>query len=139
MRKEYNLATGAVTDHADAVVVLIPKTAAEVWELIKRERDRRSELGGYKVGLKWFHSDSKSKTQQLGLVIAGAGLPIGLQWKTMDGSFIAMTQALAGQVFQAAMQSDAAIFNAAETHKTNSQVSPDTYNYLTGWPVGYGE
>lgn len=109
------------------------------WELIKIERDRRSELGGYKVGTKWFHSDSPSKIKQLGLVMAGAGLPVGLQWKTMDGSFVAMTAVLAGQIFQAAMQSDVAIFTAAETHKAAMQASPATYNYLTGWPLGYGE
>lgn len=114
-------------------------SADDVWEAIKRERERRSEYGGYKVGTKWFHSDSKSKVRQIGLVMAGAGLPAGLQWKTMDGSFVVMTPTLAGQVFQAALQNDVAIFSAAEMHKASMQTDPANYNYLTGWPLGFGE
>lgn len=114
---------------------------ALAWERIKAERDRRSDTGGYKVGTKWFHSDIKSRTQQLGLVQMGASIPAGLQWKTMDGSFVTMTQTLAGQILAAAAAADQAIFAAAETHKAAMMASADpaSYNYLSGWPAGFGE
>lgn len=110
------------------------------WEAIKAERDRR-KVGGVKVGAKWFHSDDGSRIQQMGLVMMGASIPANLQWKTMDGSFIAMTQALASQVFQAVAASDQAIFTAAETHRVAMEASADpaSYDYSGGWPKIYGE
>ena len=108
---------------------------------IRDERDRRSQTLGYKVLTKWFHSDVNSRIQQIALTIAGAGIPAGLMWKTMDGSFIEMTPLLATQIFQNALISDSTIFLVAETHKKNMEASntPETYNYLTGWPLGFGE
>ena len=38
----------------------------------------------------------------MGLVMLGDNIPAGLQWKTMDGSFVVMTPSLAQQVFAAA-------------------------------------
>ncbi len=116
-------------------------TAAQVWEAIKAERDRRTEHGGYRVGTKWFHSDQKSRSQQLGLVLLGANIPANLQWKTMDGSFVTMTQQLAGQVLAAAAASDQAIFAAAEAHRQAMEASTDpaAYDFSTGWPKVFGE
>ena len=110
------------------------------WEKIKAERDRRT-AGGVKVGSKWFHSDDGSRIQQMGLVMMGASIPANLQWKTMNGSFITMTQTLASQVFQAVAASDQAIFAAAETHRAAMEASADpaAYDYSTGWPKIYGE
>lgn len=112
-------------------------TPAEIWERIKAERDRRTETGGYLVAGKWFHSDQKSRSQQLGLVLLGASIPPGLQWKTMDGSFIAMTPALAQQILAAAAASDLAIFTTAEAHKAAMEAAADpaTYDFSTGWPA----
>lgn len=109
------------------------------WEAIKAERDRRTENGGYKVGAKWFHSDQKSRSQQLGLVLLGAGIPAGLQWKTMDGSFVTMTATLAQQVLAAAAASDQAIFAAAEAHKAAMEASADpaSYDFSGGWPATF--
>ena len=118
-----------------------PKANAfQVWDGIKAERDRR-KAGGIKVGAKWFHSDDGSRIQQMGLVMMGASIPAGLQWKTMDGSFITMTQALAGNVFAAAAASDQAVFAAAETHRVAMEASADpaSYDYSGGWPKIYGE
>ena len=111
------------------------------WEAIKVERDRRTDQGGYKVGTKWFHSDQKSRGQQLGLVLLGASIPANLQWKTMDGSFVTMTQQLAGQVLAAAAASDQAIFAAAEAHRQAMEASADPadYDFSTGWPKVFGE
>jgi Domain of unknown function (DUF4376) len=134
-------------DAQGRLVVVAPpmRTPAELriqrWAEIKAERERRIQYGGYKVGLKWFHSDTFSRTQQMGLVMSGANVPAGLQWKTMDGTFVLMTQALATQIFAAASASDIAIFTAAETHRTAMLASADpaAYGYSKGWPLCYGE
>ena len=114
------------------------------WSAIKAERDRR-KVGGVKVKVgttnKWFHSDDASRIQQMGLVMMGTNMPADLQWKTLDGSFVAMTPAIAGNVFAAAAASDQAIFAVAEGHKTAMEASadPSTYDFSTGWPKIYGE
>lgn len=135
---------GDTLDVVDGRVVVVPAPpvdrAAIAWYGIKAERDRR-KAGGVKVGAKWFHSDDGSRIQQMGLVMMGASIPANLQWKTMDGSFITMTQALALQVFQAVAASDQAIFTVAEQHKAAMEASADpaSYDYSTGWPKIYGE
>lgn len=130
--------TQAEADALRAPTVAQAKAAA--WERIKAERERR-KAGGVKVGTKWFHSDEASRIQQLGLVMMGAGIPSNLQWKTMDGSFVTMTQTLAGQIFQASAANDMAIFAAAETHKAAMEASADpaSYDFSTGWPKAFGE
>lgn len=126
-----------VVDTASTLAV----AKSQAWECIKFERDRRTDNGGFKVGTKWFHSDQKSRSQQLGLVLLGANIAAWLQWKTMDGTFVTMTQQLAGQVLAAAAASDQAIFAAAETHKTAMEASQDpaAYDFSTGWPKVFGE
>jgi len=116
-------------------------TAADVWMRIKSERDRRTDRGGYQVGAKWFHSDQKSRSQQLGLVLLGASIPTNLQWKTMDGSFVTMTPTLAQQLLGAAAASDQAIFAAAQTHKAAMEASADpaSYDFSGSWPPAFGE
>ena len=110
------------------------------WEAIKNERDRRTQQGGYQVAGKWFHSDTFSRTQQMGLVMMGAGIPGGLQWKTMDGSFVTMTQTLAGQVFAAAAASDAAMFSHAEQIKAAMEADPVNFQLASQtWPAVFGE
>ena len=114
--------------------------AGRHWEAIKAERDRRTQQGGYQVAGKWFHSDTFSRTQQMGLVMMGAGIPNGLQWKTMDGSFVAMTQTLAGQVFAAAAASDAELFARAEQIKAAMEADPVNFSLSEfSWPSIYGE
>lgn len=113
---------------------------ADVWERIKAERDRRTQSGGYTAGGKWFHSDTFSRTQQIGLVMLGGGIPAGTMWKTMDGSFIEMTPALAQQVFSAAAAQDLATFAAAEAHKAAMEdaADPAAYDFSVGWPAVFG-
>ncbi len=113
---------------------------AAAWERIKARRDHLSDTGGYMVAVngadKWFHSDPKSKTQQLGLFVMGASVP-AVQWKTMDGTFVVMTQALAAAVFQAAAVQDQALFAVAEQHRVAMEASADpwAYDFSGGWPV----
>ena len=141
------LAAGGTISGTSGAWVITPRPLdplatrqAARWGAIKAERDRRKE-GGTKVGASWFHSDSDSRIQQLGLVIMGAAIPAGLQWKTLDGSFVTMTQTLAGQIFGATAASDQAIFGKAEQHKAAMMASsaPEQYDFLAGWPKIFGE
>lgn len=125
----------------DYDVLMLAKAQSDMWDNIQGERDRRKLQCGYKVGTNWFHSDTTSRIQQIALVMFGANMPAGIMWKTMSGSFVLMTPTLAGQIFQAAAGSDIAIFSVAEQKKqTMLQAStPSNYDYLSGWPKGYGE
>lgn len=108
-------------------------------EAIKAHRDKLSEQGGYSVDVggvaKWFHSDTKSKTQQLGLVMMGANIP-PVPWKTMDGTSVTMSEGIALAVFRAAAAQDMAIFAAAEAHiaAINASETPESYDFDSGWP-----
>jgi hypothetical protein len=109
-----------------------------IWGQIKGHRDA-VKAQGVQVGANWFHSDDSSRIQQLGLVMMGAGLPQGVQWKTMAGTFVTMTPTLAGQIFQATAARDMAVFAAAEAHRAGVMTAPDpsAYNWQTGWPASY--
>lgn len=115
----------------------IDEVRTSMWTSIKSRRDAMTENGGYKVGDKWFHSDQKSRSQQLGLVLLGPNIQSGLKWKTMDGSFVTMTPQLAQQILTAAAVSDAAIFEIAEAHKVAMLASgdPAAYDFSGGWPA----
>ncbi|HSW19001.1 MAG TPA: DUF4376 domain-containing protein, partial [Ramlibacter sp.] len=112
---------------------------AELWERIKAERDSR-KANGTKVGAKWFHSDADSRIQQLALFVMGASVP-AVQWKTMDGSFTTMTQALAGGIFAATAASDQILFGHAETLRAvvNAAEDPGSVDIMAGWPLTFGE
>lgn len=108
--------------------------AAIRWEKIKQKRDTLTSTGGCKVGDKWYHSDTHSKVQQLALVSAGTNLPAGIQWKTMDGTFVTMTTELAASLFFAQMAQEQAIFAHAESLKADL-----TADINAGWPETYVE
>ena len=75
-------------------------------------------------------------TQQIGLVMMGASIPPGLLWKTMDGTFVEMTQALAASVFAAAAAQDQATFTAAEVAKAAMTASPTAFDLsAVAWPA----
>ena len=130
--------------------VSVPTLAARqttVWNKIAIERDRRKFLG-VKVGTVWLQSDADSRTQQLGLVLVGASIPAGLQWKTLSAGdglhnpvYVTMTPALAQAIFAATIASDFAVFAAAEVHRVNmlKVATPEVYDYSTGWPVAFGD
>lgn len=111
-----------------------------IWRAIQADRDVRKS-GGVKVGNNWFHSDDTSRIQQLALVMFGAGMPTGIMWKTMQGTFVQMTPTLAMQIFQTIAGSDQAIFGRAEFHRAMMSASgtPHLYDYSTGWPQTYAE
>jgi hypothetical protein len=115
-----------------------------IWTAIKQERDRRRLEGGVMVLVsgvpKWFHSDTLSRTQHLGLVIAGPNMP-ATDWRTMDGSYVSMHQGLALQIFAAAASSDAALFafgKQLQDQVTQSD-NPEALDIRTGWPPVFDE
>lgn len=118
----------------------IAKAKAERWEAIKAEREWRKS-GGVKVGSEWFHSDTESRIQHIGLNMLGSNIPAGLQWKTMDGTFVTMTQSLANQIFGAVMALDMQAHAVAENHRVAMEASadPQNYDYAAGWPAIYSE
>lgn len=116
----------------------LPPAREKKWREIQARRDELA-AGGVTVGAHKFHSDTPSRIQQLGLVMMGAAMPAGLNWKTMSGAFVTMTPTLAGQIFQATAGSDAAIFGAAEAHKAavyalESTALIEAYDHMSGWP-----
>lgn len=117
----------------------VSQTRSNLWTLIKSYRDNLIQKGGYLANNKWFHSDTFSRTQQIALVMMGASVP-AVQWKTMDGSFITMTQTLAGQIFGAAAVQDQALFSHAEfLHATVlAAEDPTSVDITAGWPATYG-
>ncbi len=120
----------------------IAELKVQKWDEIKEYRSALTINGGYKASGKWFHSDPFSRSQQLGLVILGDNIPAGLPWKTMDGSFIEMTPALAQEVFQAATTQDTLLFAHAEG-LNNSLQALTSLNEIAlfaikeGWPESY--
>lgn len=116
---------------------------AAKWAEIKAHRDRLSDEGGYSVTVggvtKWFHSNLKSQTQQICLVLAGANVP-PVPWKTMDGTFVTMSPQWAAAIYQAAMAKEAAIFAVAEAHRAAMEAlpNPEAYDFSGGWPQAFG-
>lgn len=133
-----------------------PSSASEVWESIKRERDKR-KAGGFKVVVagqqKWFHSDADSRIQHLGLkdkardlIEAGGSMgdPLtilgqNVKWKTMDGSFVDVTTQVAFDIVSAAGELDGQLFAVAEAHRVamEASASPSSYDFSAGWPEAF--
>lgn len=116
----------------------VEKVREQKWQQIKAERDRRKE-SGVKVGEHWFHTDTFSRTQHLGLVLMGANMPVGAQWKTMNGTYVTMTPALAQQIFSAIAAADMTTHAVAEQKRSAmmSLEDPSNYDAYAGWPEVY--
>lgn len=112
-----------------------------LWEKIKNRRDEVKNNGGCLVQGKWYHTDTDSKQQQIALVIMGANIPANLQWKTLDGSFVTMTQALASELFAAQVMREQVIFGLAESKRAaiaNMTIEQlEAYDVLDGFPQEY--
>lgn len=113
-----------------------PASVSIVTEQIKSERDKR-KAAGTPVGPYIFHSDPDSRIQQLGLVMMGAGMPAGIQWKTKGTGYVEMTPTLAQQIFGATAARDVALFAVADAHIAAAAASADplAYDYSQGWPA----
>jgi hypothetical protein len=130
---------------AELTYVNTPKDLTAIretlWTEIKTHRDYIKSQGGCLVAGKWYHTDIDSKQQQIALVLLGANIPAGLQWKTLDGSFETMTQALAGELFVAQVTREQTIFGVAEAKRVAIQTMTieqlEAYDVLDGFPQGY--
>lgn len=129
--------------------------AARMWNVVKVDRDRRTEQSGFQVGGKWYHSDAKSKLQHLGnkdtardQLAAGGTMADALldpfteqpiQWKTMDGSWQPLTVQLAFDIAAAGKAAELAHHAAAERHRAamEAAANPAAYDYATGWPPAF--
>ena len=131
----------AMPTKAQLDTAVLNLTRARMWQAIQDERTRRQNGGVFIASVnKWFHSDQTSRIQQLGLVMMGASLPTGIMWKTMDGSFIEMTQGIASSIFNGAATLDLMSFSVAEQHRAGMMAAADpaAYNFSGFWPAIYG-
>ena len=110
----------------------------KLWEQIKAIRDHKTQEGGFPASGKWFHSDSFSRTQHLGMVIAGQQLP-AIPWKTMDGTYITTTPQLAQEVFFSAMTQDSSLFAHGDALKAQVDAAEDplSIDLNAGWPTTF--
>lgn len=112
------------------------------WRDIQSIRDSKM-AGGVMVAEKWFHTDTNSLVQYLAMLAAGESLPSNINWKTMDGSFITMTPALAKEIYAATMTATNNIFNTSETLRVLMEESENPFDFdielNAGWPESYLE
>lgn len=126
---------------------VLSEAKEQIWEQIKAYRKERIMNGGFKVTVdgttKWFYSDADSRTQYNTLSNAGIGQPdLSIpNWKTMDGTLVTITVALANEIQLHGIIQEATTFACAEGHRVAALASTDPleYNYKTGWPVIFGE
>lgn len=126
-------------DYTATTEAYIQTLQESVWTKIKALRDEKIANGGYYVEGKWYHSDTVSRSQQTGLYLMGENVPAGLMWKTMDGSFVEMTQSLAQKVFFAATNQDSALFQHAESlrQQVKESSNPEQVDIESGWPATF--
>lgn len=147
-----------VTENPDGSFTATPRPVdqvmAPVWEQIKARRDN-VKAGGALVAGKWFHTDSDSRTQHLGLkdeardvLAAGGSMESQLiidgapvVWKTMDGTFVPVTAQRAFEIVAVAKVLDKRAFAAAEMHRAAiaAAENPFDYDFSAGWPQTYSE
>ena len=122
---------------AEQIAVNLVTLKASKVTAIKAERDRRKFNGVFASG-KWIHTDTYSRTQWMGMVMMGAGIP-AIEWTTMDNTSITTSQALAGAVFQATATLDATLFGYAKglIEAVNASNDPSSIDITTGWPATF--
>lgn len=127
------------TEYATTTEAYIKTLQESVWVKIKAIREEKIINGGHCVDGKWYHSDTVSRSQQTGLYLMGENVPVGLMWKTMDGSFVEMTQALAQKIFFAAADQDSALFQHAEAlrQQVKESATPEQVDIESGWPATF--
>lgn len=126
-------------DYTSTTEAYIQTLQESVWTKIKAIRDEKITNGGHCVDGKWYHSDTVSRSQQTGLYLMGEGVPTGLMWKTMDGSFVEMTPVLAQKIFFAAAGQDSALFQHAEAlrQQVKESATPEQVDIESGWPTTF--
>jgi Domain of unknown function (DUF4376) len=114
----------------------------DIPQQIRNERDRRLQNGGCKVVIsgvdKWFHSDDRSQLQQISLLMLGAGISSVPPWKTMDGSRVTLTAAIAQQIFASAVTQAGATHEASDAGIAAYGADPGAFSVSSiQWPAVY--
>lgn len=118
-------------------------TVQGMWERIKQERDRLRFDGGVKVGAYWFKSTKLATSEYNSIVQISSGIPdttvLRAGWRTMDGTTVDMTPALAKQILTAGFAQVAAIDDVAQAHMAAVEkvADPAAYDFSTGWPATF--
>ena len=114
------------------------------WAAIKALRDAKKS-GGFKFGLRWFHSDEPSRAQY-GILLTTAlekSLPtvyvLNATWKDMSGTKAPLTVADLRGIRDAGLLLEAQLFAVAEAHRAAMEASatPSDYDFSTGWPATF--
>jgi len=112
------------------------KTAA-----IRKHRDALTE-DHIVIDGKHYHSDPKSRIQQMGLARLAAtnDIPPGLQWMTKNAGLVTMTNAIALQFEPVTLAHDMALFAAAQAHidaveALDTVQAVQDYDFSGGWPT----
>lgn len=110
---------------------------ARAWENIKTFRQEKMTGGVYVPSVdKHLHTDETSSIQyaQIGTAIS-LGMFQSLNWKTIEGDFIEMTEAVFRELQAVMIQKTQANYARAEYHKYMMMQSdnPLDYDYSTGW------
>lgn len=108
---------------------------AEMWERIKARRHQATRSGVFVPSIgKWFHNDDPARGQYTFLRTLPK-LPEKLVWKTMDNSFVEMTQALLDELSLKMIADEQADFANAERHRAAMLKAdhPLDYDYSDGW------
>ena len=113
----------------------------ELWEAVKAKREEVLTSGVYVKPLgKWFHTDGVT---QLSYTRAKEYFDIKhdseTQWKTMDGTFVALNKEKLNDVIVAIFEKSQEVYKIAEKHKHKIQTSVDLENYDVdaGWVETY--
>lgn len=109
----------------------------EIWELIKERRLQAVTSGVYVESVdKWFHTDTVSVTTYstiAGMIALDNYEP--LQWKTMDNTWLLLTEPLFKELQTAISAKTNANYAIAEQHKATMLKVPNPleYDYSEGW------
>lgn len=127
-----------------------------IWEMIKGYREAKV-LDGIKVNGKWFHTDLDSRIKYISLkhkandliasgktltdkvMLSVNGASTEVQWKTMDGTFVALTIQDVFDINNALTELELFTFMVTEQHKIKLFESdePLKYDYSIGFPLTY--
>ena len=136
--------TNPLAKYVNGAFVSSNSTLSEdIEEMITKVKDLREShrIGGIYIQSedKWYHSDDASRTQFIALMLLGANIPSDLMWKTMDGTFIQMTQTLVQTIFQTMITVEQSNYANAEIHINNirNSTTPKSHDYSTGWIAKY--
>lgn len=133
----YDAETDSVIVDESLVAAKKEREQAQAWENIKALRQSKMTSGVYVPSVdKHLHTDETSSIQyaQIGTAIS-LGMFQPLNWKTIEGDFIEMTEAVFRELQAVMIVNTQVVYAKAEYHKYMMMQSdnPLDYDYSTGW------